>query len=82
MAPRVMLGYFIFKALLFYPPCAIVMRLHGRDGSHVVIVIPETADLLGLREVASLVVRICPVPATMRMLFCPHGTKFKEEQEN
>ncbi len=44
-------------ALLFYPPHAILMRLHGR-GSYVVILIPETADLLGLREVAGLVGRI------------------------
>ncbi len=41
------LGYFTVKALLFYPPHATAMRLHGRD-SYVVILIPETADLLGL----------------------------------
>ncbi len=41
--PRIALGYFTLKALLLYPPHAIVMRLHGRD-SYVVIVILETAD--------------------------------------
>ncbi len=45
--PRIALGYFTLKALLLYPPHAIVMRLHGRD-SYVVILIPGTADLLGL----------------------------------
>ncbi len=34
------------------------MRLHGRD-SYVVILIPETADLLGLRKVAGLVITVC-----------------------
>ncbi len=33
------------------------MRLHGRD-SYVAILIPETTDLLGWREVADLVGRI------------------------
>ncbi len=28
--PRMALGYFILKALLLYPPPAIVVRLHGR----------------------------------------------------
>ncbi len=68
--PIIALGYFTLKALLLYPPHAIVMRLHGRD-SYVVILIRETADLLGCR-VAGLVGRIrhpgfypgCPVPAT------------------
>ncbi len=41
------LGYFTLKALLLYPPHAIIMRLHVRD-SYVVILIPETADILGL----------------------------------
>ncbi len=45
--PRIALGYFILKALLLYPTHAIAMRLHGRD-SYVVILVPETADLLGL----------------------------------
>ncbi len=45
--PSIALDYFTLKALLLYPPHAIVMRLHGRD-SYVVIPIPETADLLGL----------------------------------
>ncbi len=45
--PRITLGYFTLKALLFYPPHAIVMRLHGRD-SYVVILVPDMADLLGL----------------------------------
>ncbi len=45
--PRIAIGYFILKALLLHPPHAIVMRLHGRD-SYVVILISETADLLGL----------------------------------
>ncbi len=45
--PRIALDYFTLKALLLYPPHAIVMRLHGCD-SYVVILIPETADLLGL----------------------------------
>ncbi len=55
--PRIALGYFTLKALLLYPPHAIVMRLHGRD-SYVVILTPETADLLGCREVTGLVGRI------------------------
>ncbi len=42
--PRIALGYFALKTLLLYPPHAMVKRLHGRD----VILIPETADLLGL----------------------------------
>ncbi len=33
------------------------MGLHGYDVSYVVIPIPETADLLGLREAAGLVSR-------------------------
>ncbi len=41
------LGYFTLEALLLYPSYAIVMRVHGSD-SYVVILIPETADLLGL----------------------------------
>ncbi len=41
------LGYFTLKALLLYPPHAIVMKLYGRD-SYVVILILETAGLLGL----------------------------------
>ncbi len=45
--PRIVLGCFTLKTLLLYPPHAIVMRLHGRD-SYVVILIPETMDLLGL----------------------------------
>ncbi len=53
------------------------MRLHG-GGSNVVILIPETADLLGCREVAGLVGRIpvgrMPSPrhrglTTMRTVF-------------
>ncbi len=36
-------GYFVLKALLLYPPHAIVVRFYGRD-SYVVIPIPETAD--------------------------------------
>ncbi len=42
-----MLGYLTLKALLLYPPHAIVLRLHGHE-SYAVILIPETADLLGL----------------------------------
>ncbi len=69
--PRIALGYFTLKALLLYPPHAIVMRLHGRD-NYVVILMLETADLLGCREVAGLVGRIrhpglypgCPLLAT------------------
>ncbi len=45
--PKIALGYFALKVLLLYPPHAIVLRLHG-CGSYVVILIPETADLLGL----------------------------------
>ncbi len=52
---RTRLGYFTIKALLLYPPHALVMRLHGRDVSYVVIFIQETADLSGLREVTGLV---------------------------
>ncbi len=44
---RIALGYLTLKALLLYPPHAKVMRLHERD-SYVAILIPETADLLGL----------------------------------
>ncbi len=53
MAPRahpkvtLSLGYITLKALLLYPPHTIVVRLHGRD-KYVVILIQETADLLGL----------------------------------
>ncbi len=45
--PRIALGYFTLQALLLHPPHAIVMGLHGRD-SYVVILVPETVDLLGL----------------------------------
>ncbi len=45
--PRKAHGYVNIKALLLHPPHAIVMRLHGRD-SYVVILIPETVDLLVL----------------------------------
>ncbi len=45
--PRIALGCFTLKALLLYPQYAIVMRLQGRD-RNVVILIQETADLLGL----------------------------------
>ncbi len=41
---KIALGYFALKVLFLYPPHAIVMRC----GSYVVILIPETADLLGL----------------------------------
>ncbi len=44
--PRIVLGCFTVKTLLLYLQHAIVMRLHGRE-SYVVILIPETADLLG-----------------------------------
>ncbi len=55
--PRITLGYFTLKALLLYLPHAIVTRLHGRD-CDVVILVPDTTDLLGLWEVAGLVRRI------------------------
>ncbi len=45
--PRIVPFYITLKALLLCPPHAIVMRSHGRDG-YVVILIPETVDLLGL----------------------------------
>ncbi len=38
-------GYFVLKALLIHPA---VMRLYRRDVSYVVILIPETADVLSL----------------------------------
>ncbi len=41
------LVYFTLKALLLYPPHAVVMTLHGHD-SFVVTLIKETADLLDL----------------------------------
>ncbi len=41
-------GYFTLKALWAYSLHAIEMRLHGRDASNVIILILETADLLGL----------------------------------
>ncbi len=44
---RIALCYIALKAFLFFPPHTIVRRLHGRD-SYVVILIPETWDLLGL----------------------------------
>ncbi len=47
----IVLGYLTLKAPLLYPPQAIVMRLHGHD-SYVVILIPKTRYLLGLREAA------------------------------
>ncbi len=45
---RIALGFVALKALLLYPPHAIILRLHGCDVSYVVILIPETVDLLGL----------------------------------
>ncbi len=54
------LGYFTLKVLLFYPPYAIEMRLHGR-GSHVVILTAAMADLLGLWEVARVEVAKTPL---------------------
>ncbi len=77
MAPRIDLDYFTLKALLLFPPHAILMRLHGRD-SCIVILEPEAADLLGLGEVAGLAGRIhhsglSPVPplklTSMRTIF-------------
>ncbi len=56
--PRITLSYFSLRALLPYPPHAIVMRLHGRDVGYVVTLIRKKADLLGMWEVAG------PVPAT------------------
>ncbi len=43
--PRIMLDYFTLKALLLYLPHSIVMRLHGRDFSYVVTLIPEMVNL-------------------------------------
>ncbi len=51
MAPRAcskVFGFFTLKALLPYPSHAIVMRLHRRDVTYAVILIPKTVDLLGL----------------------------------
>ncbi len=45
---RIVLGYFTLTTLLLYPRHVIVMRLHWCDVSTVVILIPETVDLLGL----------------------------------
>ncbi len=45
---RIAFDYFSLNALLLYPSHAIVKRLHGHDASNVVILIPKTADLLGL----------------------------------
>ncbi len=54
--PRIALGYFTLKALLLYPPHAIVMRLHGR----LLRCYPHTGNggFTGLCEVAGLVGRI------------------------
>ncbi len=56
--PKITFGNFTLNALLLYPPHAIEMSLQGRD-SYVSILIPDTADLLGLREIAGRVGRIC-----------------------
>ncbi len=45
--PRIALGYYTLKTLLIFPQHDIVKRLYGRY-SYVVILIPETADLLDL----------------------------------
>ncbi len=46
--PRIAHGVFTLKALLIYPPHAVVMRLHGCDVGYVVILILKAVDLLGL----------------------------------
>ncbi len=53
--PRLAHGHLTLKALLLYYPPAIVLRLHGHD-SYVVILIPETADLLGLLHLPQAIV--------------------------
>ncbi len=49
------LGYFTLKALLLYPPHAMLMRLHRRGVSYVVIFKPELSDLLALCELTGMV---------------------------
>ncbi len=46
--PRIALDYLTLKALLIYPPHAIVMRMYGLDVCYVDILLPEAAVLLGL----------------------------------
>ncbi len=45
--------------LLLYTLHVVIMRLHGRDVNRTVIRVQETADFVGLREVAGLANRIC-----------------------
>ncbi len=74
---------------MLHPPHAIVMTLHGRD-IYAVIPIPETADLMGTREVAGVVGRVKPRMArhhhreltTTSTVFYSHGGKFNKEQRN
>ncbi len=66
--PRLAPGYFTLKASLLYPLHAIVIRLHRRN-SYVVILIAETANLLGLREVAGLIGRKKNL-VSMRLSIC------------
>ncbi len=46
--PWVVIDHFNLKALLPYPPHVIVVGLHGRGVSKVVILKPGTMDLFGL----------------------------------
>ncbi len=54
------------------------MKLHGRD-SYVVILIPETADLLGCGEVAGLVGRIRHPGKTQDAKSPPQGAHYHED---
>ncbi len=45
---RKVLGYFNLNTTLLHPPHAILIRLNKRYGNYIVILIPETADLLGM----------------------------------
>ncbi len=45
---RKVLGYFNLNATLLYPPHAIMIRLNKRYGNYIVMLIPETVDLLSM----------------------------------
>ncbi len=77
--PRVKLGHLCLNALLLFPLHSIVMRLHERDGSRVVILTPDTADLLVLQDEVGLV---CGVRHRGAHYRGSHGGKFKEGQKN
>ncbi len=47
------------KDIMVLHTAVIVLRLYERDFSYVIILVPETADFVGVLKVTDLVGRIC-----------------------